>query len=327
MDITAVFNQMSILLFIVVTGYFARKVNVLNEKVDAALVKIVLNVTLPAVILASVLNAKTLLDHAVIVETLFYGAVTYAILIAIGFIASFALARDGINRHTYTFMAIFGNTGFLGFPVIHSLYGSEAVLLAAIFNIPFNILVFSLGVYLIKGPEYVDKKPLAENESKDSMLVKTAKEFGRLVFTPAVVSALLAMCFALSGLHNIAILGPAFQTLGDFTTPATLMLIGSSLAQYKPTEMLGNWRAYVISAVRIVIAPLIVLLIGRIFITDPLVLGVLVVLAGTPVATNTLMLAMQYKGDIKTVTQGLFISTIASVVTLPILAMIVAAVI
>ena len=324
MESTGVFNQMTILIFVVITGYTARKLKILDEKIDGALVRLVLNFTLPAVILASVLNAKTLLEHHVIIEMLVWGAATYALMIALAFLTSHLMCKDLINKQTYTFMAIFGNTGFLGFPVIQSLYGSEAVLLAAIFNIPFNVLVFSLGLQLIKGPEHSDENKLRNN--KNSFL-NTLSDFTHIIFTPAVISAIFAMIFALFGLHNVAIVGPALQTLGDFTTPATLMLVGSSLAQYRVREMLGNWRAYVISAVRILGIPLVVLIIGKLVISDPLVLSVLVVLAGTPVATNSLMLAMHYKGDIKTVTQGLFISTVASVFTLPLLATIVALVV
>lgn len=109
--------------------------------------------------------------------------------------------------------------------------------------------------------------------------------------------------------------------LGDITTPAALMVIGSSLADMPVKEMFSNGKIYLFAAFRLLILPMVVFFLYRMFVTDTLLLGVCVIISAMPVATNGTMLCLQYNADEKLMAQGTFITTLASLVTIPVLAM------
>ena len=113
------------------------------------------------------------------------------------------------------------------------------------------------------------------------------------------------------------------NALGAMTTPAALLVVGSSLAEMPARELVGGPRLWVCALVRLVGAPLAVWALFRLFVPDPVMLAILVVVAGMPVATNGTMLCYQYGGDTKTMAQGTFVTTVASVATIPLLVMLV----
>ena len=109
------------------------------------------------------------------------------------------------------------------------------------------------------------------------------------------------------------------------TTPAALMIIGSSLAELPFREMFSNVKVYLFAICRLLILPLLTYFIFGLFVKDnSLLLGVAVVIAGMPVATNGTMLCLEYGADEKLMAQGTFITTLLSVITIPLLAMLVA---
>lgn len=134
------------------------------------------------------------------------------------------------------------------------------------------------------------------------------------------LSALATLVIALGRLRVPALAGQAIGLLGQITTPAALLIIGSSLAQLPLRSILGGPRVWAVTAVRLLLLPAVLWLILRPLVSDPLILGVAVVIAGMPVASNCTMLCLQYGGDQKLASQGTFLTTLFSLVTIPLLA-------
>ena len=143
----------------------------------------------------------------------------------------------------------------------------------------------------------------------------------RLFVSPVIISCLVAIVLALAGVHNIPVVGDAFVSLGSLTTPAALLIIGSSLANLPAGELIGGFRLWMTSLFRLIIIPLVVWGVFHFFVTNPLLLGVIVVISGMPVATNGTMLCYQYGGNSHDMAQGTFVTTIASLVSIPLLVM------
>lgn len=289
-------------------GFIARKLGVMNDDFDGSLSRLVLDVTLPCLIVSSVFSDQ-LPDTQGVLDILSYSFAVYALLMVLAFVLPLLLGTSKDARGVYSFMTAFGNTGFVGLPVIAAIFGPHAVLYGAIAQIPFNLTVFTLGVAFVSKGEGGFFKRMASNAKN--------------LLSPALVSCALAFVLALAHVNNAGIIGDALTTIGAMTTPAALLILGSSLAKYSPKTMLTNWRAYAAAAFRLVVAPLAVYFAFRSIIPDPLLLGVLVVTCGMPVATNGLLLCLRYNGDLHTMTQGVFLSTIASVISIPCIAMLV----
>lgn len=210
--------------------------------------------------------------------------------------------RRGVLR----FMMVFGNVGFLGFPVISAIWGSDALIYAAIFNLPFNFLCFTVGAWFIAS------------DAAGSMEKVTWRTF----VTPTIMSCCAAIVLALLGAHNVPVLGDALDTLGAMTTPAALLVVGSQLANLPLRELVGDARLWVSCAARLALMPALNWAVLHLIVDDPLILGILVVTTAMPVANVGTMLCQKYDADTPTVLRGTFWTTLFSLATIPALVLI-----
>lgn len=188
---------------------------------------------------------------------------------------------------------------FIGYPVIAALFGAEALFYAVILVLPFNLMTFTLGPLMLTG----------------------AKRFSlRQMFSPCVVSALLALILALGRLRPPAMIGEALEFVGDVTVPLSLLFVGSLLAGIPLGRMLASPRLWILTAVRLLALPAALCFLLRWMGTDPLILGVAVTQMAMPAAVNGSLLCMEYGGDAECMAQITFVSTLASIVTIPIIA-------
>lgn len=116
---------------------------------------------------------------------------------------------DG-RRGVYRFMLCFGNVGFIGYPVLSAIFGPDALVYAAVFNLPFNFFVFTVGAWFLTQDIDGDVK------------VQTS---WRTFVTPVMLSCVAAVVLTLAGIHHAPILGEALNTLGSITTPTALLII------------------------------------------------------------------------------------------------------
>ena len=318
-------GQMLVLFLLLLAGFAARRCKLMDDRFDTMLSTLVMNVTMPALVLDSVLGSKSLPGTATIVELFCCSVAAYALLIAAGELLVRTLYRnaDGRERGAHCFAIVFGNVGFMGFPVVAALFGSQAVLYAAIFNIPMNALAFTWGVASLKrggGPALYDEETSASPQTRG----KRVRGMLRSVATPCVLASVLAAVLACLGIiDNEGVIGGACSLLGQFTTPASLLVIGSSLGKMRLMSVINRLRPYLTVALRLLAAPLAVHVLFGLFVSDPLVLGVMTVCSGMPVASMGTMLSLVHGGDLDTIVRVTSISTLLSLVTIPLIALLV----
>ena len=302
MDFLHIVTQMLMIFGIVLVGLASAKRNLWAGELDRKLSVFILNVSMPALILASVMGKDLEFEASEVLTLSLVAVVNYVILIGMACLIPkiwhVNLSRQGLAR----FMLAFGNVSFIGYPVCDAVFGPKAVFCASVLNIPFNLLIFTIGVSFINGG-------------------KARSAFSpKLVFSPCVVASLIAVVIALMGISVSEPVGQWFHLLGDLTTPCALLIIGSSLSHIPVRDMLGNRFAYAISLLRLIVLPLVVGVVLRLMGVDRFVANVAVVLSAMPIATNGIMMCLQYGKDERVMTQGLFLSTLFSVVTIPLIA-------
>lgn len=302
-----IFTQMVVLFLVIGTGYVCKKLSVTNAAFDKTLSNVVLSVTLPAMILGSVLNSGELPSRSQIALAFLYSCIAYLLMIALSVLITRLMRVGRGHSGAFRFLMVFGNVGFLGFPVISAIYGTDALIYAAIFNLPFNFLVFTVGAWFV-----------TRDVAGGKMEAVTVRTF----LTPAIVSCTAAIALALLGVHNIPVLGEALDTLGGMTTPAALFVIGSQLANLPVRELFGGPRLWAAAATRLVLMPAGIWAVLRLFVDDALILGILVVTAAMPVANVGAMLCQKYDGDTRTMSQAIFVTTLFSLVTIPALVLV-----
>ena len=243
---------------------------------------------MPAMILGSVLTADSLPESTEILITMGLSIISFAIMTALAFLVTKLLGvRDG-HRGVFRFMLTFGNVGFIGFPVLSAIFGPSTLIYGSIFNLPFNFLVFTMGVWFI-----------AQDSGRGAKVKMGLKTF----LTPANIACAIAIVLTLLNVHSVPIIGDAAETLGSFTTPGALLIIGSSLADLPVSKLIGGPRLWIASFARLIISPLIVWALFRLVPVDPMLIDIMVVLCAMPVATNGTMLCYQYGGDSRTMAQ------------------------
>ena len=301
-------QEMVILFFIIGIGYIAKKSKLMTEEFDRSLSKLIVNIALPGMILGSVLTAENLPGLEDIILTFIVSCASYLIAVIVAYLFTAVTRISWRNRGVFKFMLCFGNVGFIGFPVLSAIYGPEALIYATVFNLPFNFLVFTMGVWFI-----------AQDSGRGAKVKMGLKTF----LTPANIACAIAIVLTLLNVHSVPIIGDAAKTLGSFTTPGALLIIGSSLADLPVSKLIGGPRLWIASLARLVVSPLIVWALFRLVPVDPMLIDIMVVLCAMPVATNGTMLCYQYGGDSRTMAQGTFVTTVLSIITIPILVMVI----
>lgn len=297
MDIQVIINQMIILFLVMIVGYIANKTKVLDENLNQKLSTFVLNITSPALILSSVAEPVQG-DFKLVLQMISISVAVYLVLPFIGIIFAKLLRIPKEDRNLYQFMTIFSNIGFMGYPVVQAIFGNQALFFAAICNLVFNVVCFSYGVFLISG------------EEKLSFDIKK-------IVNPGIIFSILAVIIYITKWQMPSILAQTSSLVGSITTPLAMMIIGSSLAEIPLKEVLNDARIYVFTIIKQIFMPIVFWLILRHFITNELVLGVSVVLQAMPIASITLMFSSQYGGNTSLASKSIFITTLASVFTIP----------
>ena len=181
-----------------------------------------------------------------------------------------------------------------------SLFGQEALFYAVILVLPFNLLSYSLGPLMLAGQ---------------------AKFSWQQLLSPCIVASVIALMVALFHINMPALLGECLNFTGSLTTPLSLLLVGSLLADLPFGRTFTSPRLWALAAFRLLILPIMLwLLLKWTGIGTPLVSNIAVILMAMPTALNGSMLAMEYGGDTECMAQSIFLTTLMSIITIPVLA-------
>ncbi|MCD8086962.1 MAG: AEC family transporter [Oscillospiraceae bacterium] len=300
MEISSVFEQMLVLLILLLVGVAAAKTGVVDQETNRRLTRFALVFPQSAQIISSVVGEDLDITAGQLVGVFGAACVMYGVLVALGFLTPVLYRFKKEDRGIYSFMTIFGNVGFMGFPVAETLFGSKGLFYAAILNMPFNLLAYTLGISLLHR---------GQGKTKISW---------RQLVNPPLISAIIAIILLLTKIHIPTPVADAIDLLGDTIVPLAMIIIGASLGSQKLSEVFGDWRSYAFAPVRLLVAPVLVWAALRLFITDTVLLGTMTVLAAMPVASFATMLSIQYGGNEKIASRTVFVTTVLSVVTIPI---------
>ena len=201
----------------------------------------------------------------------------------------------------YKVMLAFTNMGFMGFPILSSMYGSTALLYGAAFMLLFNLLIYTYGIFRIAG---------------------TIGSFGNVVkkfLNIGVFAGIFSLTIAFTGMEVPEAAGQTITMLSNLTAPLSMMVIGAS---FLDVEWKGIWRdtkllEFVL--LRLLVLPVLGMLVLRQVVHNPVLLGVCFVTLATPSGSMAAMMARQYDGDYITASKGIGLTTILSVVTMPLL--------
>ncbi len=304
-DTSQIFNQMLLLFALMAVGYIAAKAGVMSPESNRHLSNMVLYIANPATILYSVLSGQAMLGIPELLQLTGIALVFYLVLMGLALLVPKLLRVPPDEAGIYRFMTVFSNIGFMGFPVVRAIYGQGAVFYAAIFNLFFQLCLFTFGV---------------------RQFTQSRRFRFRDLLQPVVIAALIAyFIYLFSAQEWIASTLPgqfATQLLGminGITSPLCMIITGVGLAQVPLRKVFTNGRLYLLSIGKQVLLPLAAYFLLSPFVRNELILGICVIMAAMPVGAMTSVFCARYNGPSDTAASGIFLSTLLSIPAVPLL--------
>ena len=296
-----IFLQMAILFVIIVVGFIARKTKLQDHVFDRTLSRFIIYISCPCLVLSSVLG-DTVPPRELVIPLIAVGLASYVVVLLVAWLCGRLFTHKAEDRGLYSFMLTFGNVGFIGYPVVAAIFGHEAIFYASVLNFANSLFIYSLGPILVAGKS---------GESKQKLSLT-------FLISPVMCASYLSIGIVLLQYQGCPrIISEPLQLLGSITVPGALLIIGSSIAQMSPRQILGNISIYVMCFCRLFILPLFVYFLSLLITDSALVITINTVLFAMPVATVGVMMCLMANRDEMLMAKGIFISTLLSMLTIP----------
>lgn len=293
------FSEMIVILFAIGAGYLAHRLGYLGPEVNQKLSKVILNITSPALIISSVAKQETLPDIRELLSVLAVAAVFYTLEFAFAFVVPRLVGGTPKQIGVWRFVLCFPNVGYIGFPLVTALFGAKGLFYAVILVLPFNLLNYSLGPLMLSGKIRFNWKQF---------------------LTPCIITSVLALVIALYRIRLPHMIGEMAALVGDVTIPLSLLVLGALLAGLPAGQVFASGRLWALSAVRLLVLPAVLSFLLRLLNADPFVMSIAVLQIAMPVAVNGSMLCLEFGGDEETMARITFLTTLLSIITLPVVA-------
>lgn len=288
------------LFLLILVGFVIRKRNIITDDLIKGFSNFVLNVTMPIFIIVSMDKefSKDRMIYSAII--LFISVITYFMKDILSRLFTRILKIKDPQSGVYRFLIVFSNSGFMGIPVVHALYGDEGAFYAAVLNITFNIFIWTLGVGLV-----------SKDNNEKSGIIK------RLLLTPGITSVIIGMILFLTPLSIPSFVHDSMDMIGSMNTPLAMIVIGGILGGTELGNVFTNKNLILVTLVRLLVVPLILIFTMLPFKLPEMIVGITLIIDTMPAAATTAIFARRYESDYELASQGVFITTLLNLVTIP----------
>ena len=300
MDIFVIFQTMLKLFMMLVLGYVLFKCHIFDEHTNQKISSLIVNCTSPLLIISSIASVKSD-DKSIVFLIMGAGVLMYLGFIVIGKLINRLLPFPQKDYPVYECMVVFANTGFMGYPVLISVFGQGSVFYASLLHMAFSLFIYTYAIMCLT------------KRSDDGFHFEVKQ-----LLTPGIILLFVAVAIYIFDIQLPTVLLETIDSIGGLTSPLSMMMIGSSLALYPIKESFTDWRSYLFAVVRLFIVPLITMIVCRFLHIDPYYANIAIVTNAMPVASMVLMMATQYNANKEIVTRNIIVSTLLSIITIPI---------
>lgn len=314
MDIRVILGQMLVLFAMMLTGTFVYKKKWLSEEGANCVSKLVVNVFNPLLVVSGVLSDTGAISSDKIVGNVKLVFLYYVIAIVVGIVLAWVLRPPKHLKSIYTLMATFSNLGFMGIPVAKSLYGNEGVVYVAFYVLIYNILVYTYGMSLAR------RAAMEKNGNLTTGKAPLSTTLTRMM-NPGVVAAVVALIIFAAKIKAAAPIVTLCDYMGNATIPLSMIMIGVSIAKADLKTYVKDLRMYAFIALRMLALPIGLAIGMRELGFDSVVFGVFIIELAMPIGSIIGLFAKECGADDDYCMKGTVLSSLASVVTIPIVGM------
>lgn len=301
------------LLLITVLGYVAAKLGYLNDGNKDHLAKLMLNITLPCMVIASVAKIDASQGSSQIGWTVALAFISYFVMIAISAVCILVLRVPREERKMYLFMGTLTNTGFIGIAVVAAVLGGGSMFLGSLYPAIMGLFIFTISTGILSS------KPRKDPNAPGRMRAIDVKSLVKRVVNIPLIASIAAIVLFFSGATLPDPIIKTFDMTGAITAPLAMMLTGQMIAGSRIRELLTEWRLYGFIVLRMVAAPIVAWLVLGYLGVDQTVACVFTLMLSMPVGTMVPIFAALYQTSEKLAVKGTVLTTVASFITLPII--------
>lgn len=298
---SSLINLQGMLFLLVAAGVILRKLGILPDSAKQVLTDLVIDLILPCNIISSFLiefNLDILKGFALIL--LIATLIQFGCLIIAN---TFYNKEPDRRKKVLQYGTVCSNAGFMGNPIAEGVYGAEGLMYASIFLVPQRIVMWSAGVsYFTESP---DRKTVVK----------------KVLTHPCIVAVYIGLFFMITQISMPVFLENTIRNVGGCTTAVSMILIGTILAEVKAGSILDK-GILKYTLIRLFFIPFLVFIFCRLFPVRPMISGVSVLLTGMPAGSTTAILAAKYDGDYIFATKCVVVTTLLSLVTIPLWCMV-----
>ena len=296
-----IFNQLLKMLLIMLVAFLCYRIHIVNQEGNRCVSNLLLMVVNPCLIL----TVYQMEYDPALVKGLLISFAAAAVSHFVSFTAAHFLipARNNPEYAVERFVSVYSNCGFIGIPLINSVLGAEGVFYLTAYMTVFNILTWTHGLSLMQGN-------------------LSGKQLFQGLRTPMVIATILAIVLFFLQIRIPDTLRASMDYLADMNTPLAMMVAGVSVAQTDLKKILKKGRIYWVSFLKLLVMPLLTMIFLVAAGLDYKVAYVILIAAACPTATTTTMMAIRYNKNYTYTSEIFAISTVLSIVTIPLVTLI-----
>jgi len=302
------FNLALIMFLLMVTGYITRKSKLVDEKFGQSLSVFLFNIVFPAIIISSMSIEfdRNDMRNSIILITI--SVVTTVVMFITAKTANKITGKNDSISRIINFAMMFPNFTFMAFPVMETLFPDKGLFYISMYTIPTRFLIYIIGPMVIKE----------DNEVLGKM--QFLKNSIRSILTPPVIAIPIGFFIYFSGFSLPVFIGDTLKHISNTATPMGMILSGIVLAEAALGNMLKEKRLYLLAFLRLILAPVLTYFIILPFGFDPVIVKISVIYSALPIASSTTVFALKYGKNPQSAAAGVFLTTIISILTIPLCA-------
>ncbi|MBQ3118712.1 MAG: AEC family transporter [Clostridia bacterium] len=302
MDLVIIIEQIIKLFIVIAIGYVGAKSGYLPVHYKDIISKVIVKITLPLLIITSMmskeLSADTLLNTGVAAGS---AVVVIVVLYAIGLLSAKIFRLSEPTKTVHALISATGNVVFLGYPVISAVYGAEGLFYAVIYGIINDVFLWSIGVYLVN-------KSTGNASSKEAL---------KKLLNPNTVSCILGIILLVLGVKLPGVIFDTLSGLGNLTTNLSMLFIGMVLSTISVSKIYKRVSMFAVVVLKMIAVPVLAAYLLSFTGVNPITCGAIVLQIAMPAQTVMSIITNEAGSDVSYSAEYIFISTVLSIGTLP----------
>lgn len=292
----AVIIKVAVILILILVGYFVVKKGMFSQKGLSEVTDFLIHIVTPCLIISSFMTADSGTLEAM---DLFLAVALPVVSIAISIALSYLFFRKETKprQKVLRFAMIFSNVGFMGVPLVEGIVGVDGVLYSSFFIAVFNVICWTYG-YAMMGGGRVSLKTLLLN--------------------PGVIGLAIGLPIYFLNIRLPELIASPIEMLAEVNTPLAMLVVGGYIARVELKAFFSDLAVYKMSALRLLVAPALYLAVALLVRPNDTLLLSSVIQAATPVAATCVLLAVQHGGDAELASKCVAVTTVISVLTIPV---------